>query len=89
MNITIEQVQDIKAKAEQRRRAVERAKGNKEQLMKNLKRDFDCDTLEEAQEKLARMIEEGQALAAKIDKLKSRVVALWEQVVNPQQDSEE
>lgn len=89
MNITIEQVQDIKVKAEQRRRAVERARGNKEQLMKNLKRDFDCDTLEEAQEKLANMIEEGQALAAKIDKLKSRVIALWEQVVNPQQDDEE
>ena len=89
MNITIEQVQDIKTKAEQRRRAVERARGNKEQLMKNLKRDFDCDTLEEAQEKLTNMIEEGQALAAKIEKLKSRVVTLWEQVVNPQQDSEE
>lgn len=83
MNITIEQIQAIKSKAEQRRRAIDRAKGSLEQLLKTLKTDFDCENLEEAKKKLAELQDRGTTLSARIEKLKVRVVDLWEQVENP------
>ena len=88
MNITVEQIQAIKAKAEQRRRAVERARGSLDQLMKTLKDDFGCETVEEAKAKLEEMKEKGTQTAARIEKLKARVVSLWEQVENPGENQE-
>ena len=89
MSITIEQIQIIKATAEQRRRAVERARGSMEQLMKTLKNDFGCETVEEAKQKLSELQSKGEQVSARIEKLKVRVVELWEQVQNPGNNEEQ
>lgn len=77
MSVTIEEIQSIKEQAEQKRRAADRAKGQLEQLMKTLKEQFDCDSLEEAKDKLTEIEQEGIKLSQRIEKLKDRVVSMW------------
>lgn len=77
--ISIEQIQAIKDQAQQKRSTVERCKGNLEQLMRQLKDEFGCETVEEAKAKLEEMKETGVALGQKIEKMKTKVVALWNQ----------
>jgi len=79
MAITIEQIQAIKDQAQQKRTTLERCKGNLEQLLKQLKDEFGCETVEEAKQKLKQMEQDGIALSQKIEKMKTRVVALWNQ----------
>lgn len=79
MAITIEQIQTIKDQAQQKRSTLERCKGNLDQLLKQLKDDFGCETVEEAKQKLDQMKQDGIALGQRIEKMKTRVVALWNQ----------
>lgn len=79
MAITIEQIQTIKDQAQQKRATLERCKGNLDQLLKQLKDEFECETVEEAKQKLKQMERDGIALGQKIEKMKTRVVALWNQ----------
>lgn len=80
MSITIEEIEKIKNQAEQKRRSVERAKGSLQQLLKNLQNDFGCASIEEAKKKLAEMEQEGVKLDQRVEKLKDRLVSLWEQI---------
>ena len=77
MSVTIEEIQTIREQAEQKRRAADRAKGQLEQLMKTLKEQFGCNSIEEAKNKLAEMEQEGLKLSQRIEKLKERVVNMW------------
>lgn len=86
--ITVEEIQEIKRKAEQKRREVERAKGSLEQLMEILRKDYECDTIEQANDKLEKLKEKGQQISDKIEKMKSRVVELWNQIENPKEDAQ-
>lgn len=78
MEITIEQIQDIQRKAEQHKQKIERLKGSHEQLMKQLKTEFECDSLDEAKTKMEEIKEEGKNLSSRIEKMKQRVVDEWD-----------
>ena len=77
MAITIQEIQQIKYQAEQKKNTVERCRGNLEQLMKQLKDEFDCETIEDAKKLLQELKDNGTTLSQKIEKMKNRVVALW------------
>lgn len=76
--ISVEEIQEIQKKAEQQNQRVERLRGSREQLFKQLKTDFDCETVDAANQKLQALENDGKAIAARIDKLKQRVVEEWE-----------
>jgi len=61
---TIEDVEELKAIAEQRRQEADRAEGELEGLRKRLKKEFECDSIEEA-EKLLEEFQEKEAKAKK------------------------
>lgn len=75
--ISIEQIEQIKREAENKRRMAERMKGTRDQLIKTIKAEFSVATLEEAQAKLEEMKREGQMYSTRIEKLQARVVELW------------
>lgn len=62
--IDIEQYNRIKKKADQARADVQRAEGALDQVMKNLKDDFGCSTIEEAEAKLIELEEQEKAAEA-------------------------
>jgi len=80
--ITIEQVQTIKRTAEEKRAKIQRTRGSYDQLLKTLETDFQCKTVQEAKEKLEQLKTEGLQLAKRIEKIKSRVSDLWEEIEN-------
>ena len=77
MAITIEQIQAIRDQAQQKKSTVERCKGNLEQLLRQLQNEFGCETVEEARQKLEEMKNKGIALGQRIEKMKAKVVAMW------------
>jgi len=80
--ITIEQVQAIKKTAEEKRAKIQRTRGSYDQLLKTLETEFQCKTIQEAKEKLEKLKDEGLQLAKRIEKIKSRVSNLWDEIEN-------
>ena len=80
--ITIEQVQAIKKNAEEKRAKIQRTKGSYDQLLKTLETEFKCKTVQEAKQKLEELKAEGLQLAKRIEKVKSRVSDLWDEIEN-------
>ena len=75
--MNIKEIQDIKTQIEQRKQSIERAKGRKEQLLKSLQNDFNCNSLEEAKEVLQQLKNEGQEIKNKIEKLCDKIERIW------------
>jgi hypothetical protein len=53
---------NLKSKVEKLRRRAQKAQGAKDQLMKQLKEEFDCDTLDEAKELKGKLERQEQKL---------------------------
>ena len=75
--MNIKEIQEIKSQIEQRKQQIERAKGRKEQLLETLKREFDCNTLEEAKKLLEKAKNDGKETREKIDRLAERIEKIW------------
>lgn len=66
--ITEAKFRELKQAHENARTEAERAEGALIQVMSQLKQDFDCDTLEEAQEKLRRLQKQQAREETELDK---------------------
>lgn len=84
--MNIKEIQEIKSQIEQRKQQIERAKGRKEQLLETLKREFDCDTLEEAKKLLEKAKNDGKETREKIDRLAERIEKIWNESQGESED---
>lgn len=76
MNIT--ELTSLKAKVERLKGDANKAAGALEQHMKTLKTDFDCDTLEDAEEKLEKLRADAQKAEEKFDTALAAFHKKWE-----------
>ena len=67
MTDLLDRYQKMKRKADELRREADRAEGALEQLMEKLKEDFDCDTLEEAEQLSKRLEKEAKEAEEQFD----------------------
>lgn len=65
---TLEKYNQLKKQSEEAKQRASEAQGALNQIMKQLKKDFDCDTLEQAETKLKRLRWQGKQLQEKFDK---------------------
>lgn len=84
--MNIKEIQEIKSQIEQRKQQIERAKGRKEQLLETLKREFDCNTLEEAKKLLEKAKNDGKETREKIDRLVERIEKIWNESQGESED---
>ena len=84
--MNIKEIQEIKSQIEQRKQQIERAKGRKEQLLETLKKEFDCDTLEEAKKLLEKAKNDGKETREKIDRLAERIEKIWNESQGESED---
>lgn len=84
--MNIKEIQEIKSQIEQRKQQIERAKGRKEQLLETLKREFDCNTLEEAKKLLEKAKNDGKETREKIDRLAERIEKIWNESQGESED---
>ena len=68
MSINLQEYSALKEKTEHLQREADKAAGVLESTMAKLKEDFDCDTLEEAEELLSKLDEEAGAAGVKYTK---------------------
>lgn len=68
MSDPLEEFQRLKSRIAEKQREADKAQGALDEIMKQLKEDFGCDSLEEAREMLNRLEAKEQALAAKFIK---------------------
>jgi len=75
-NDNLEKYTQLKRKVEQAQHDADRAEGALEQVMRELRKNFDCSTLEEAQEKLKilkkREVEVGDAFTLALDEFEKK-----------------
>jgi len=68
----------IKEKVDRLKREADKAEGAYEELLRVLKRDFDCDNLDDAKELLERLIRQEQKLKAKLEKSMAAFKDKWD-----------
>lgn len=68
MRSKLQELADLKSRLEHKRQEGDQASGALKQLMKQLKDEFGCDTLEEAEKKLAEMQADVAKKERKFDK---------------------
>lgn len=74
----IEEFAEIKARIDKRKSELERKKGELESLVKSLSEEFDCATLEEAENLLAKMKEQVATLQERVDAKAESLKNAWE-----------
>lgn len=74
--ISLKEYEALRARQEDLQRRAERQKGARDEILKQLQKDFGCSTLKEARAKLAKMQEKEELLKAefvkKLDALKDK-----------------
>jgi len=71
---------DLKRKIETTQQSIDKAKGALEQLLKNLKQDFNCETVEEAEEKLKTLQEEQLKLEEQFNEELKNFKKKWNEI---------
>lgn len=68
---------ELKEKVEDAQKKADRAQGNLDQIMRQLKSDFDCDDLEEAKEVLGKLEKELEETESEFDEAISGFEEKW------------
>lgn len=75
--IDLEEFQDLKKKAERAKSEADRAEGALEQQMAKLKADFECDSVEQAEEVLSKLKREEKEIEADYEEKLVELRAKW------------
>ena len=81
MTITIEEFNRLKSQVEKLQRKADKAEGALEQTMALLNTEFNCDSIEEAQEKAEEYSKEADKLKAKFEESHEAFNDKWEDVL--------
>lgn len=78
MTFDLEEYQRLKRKADEAQKQADKAKWEREQLMKQLKTEYDCSTLKEAEKLLKTMEDQLQDAEKDYDQAKREFLDQWE-----------
>lgn len=75
----LKQFAELKSKVEQAQQRMDRAQGSLDQLMKQLKEDFDCKTIEEATAKLKKLKKEESSIEEEFTEAMEKFNEKWQE----------
>ena len=77
----LRQFTELKAKVEQAQQKADRAQGSLDQLNKQLKEEFDCDDLEEAETKLEELTKEEKSISKEFETALKQFEDRWKEKI--------